>query len=82
MAAPCLAMFESNVLLLIVTLLDSEYKALNTVLFNIVKLLEVMVKVESTISKALILFDTDTDSLSNTFAWSRVYMTVFVLLML
>ena len=82
MAAPCLAMFESNVLLLIVTLLDSEYKALNTVLFNIVKLLEVMVKVESTISKALTLFDTDTDSLSSTFAWSRVYMTVFVLLML
>ena len=82
MADPCLAMFESNVLLLIVTLLDSEYKALNNVLFNIVKLLEVMVKVESTISKALMLFDTDTDSLSNTFAWSRVYMTVFVLLML
>ena len=49
MADPCLAMFESNVLLLIVTLLDSEYKALNNVLFNIVKLLEVMVKFESII---------------------------------
>ena len=68
MAAPCLAMLESNVLLLIVTLLDSEYKALNNVLFNILKLLEDIVKVESTISKALTLFVTDTDSLSNTFA--------------
>ena len=74
-AAPCVAMFESNVLLLIDTLLDFEYRALSKVLFNILKLLETKLKLECIISKALTPLITDIILPLYTFVYLRLYMT-------
>ena len=81
-AAPCVAMFESNILLLIDTLHDFEYRALNRVLFNFVKLLEVILTWESNILKALSLFTIKIISLLYTLTLLNVNTTEFVLLIL